>query len=285
MANVGPNSGQKLQWSLKNFAEMLVREARWVSGMTYGQLDKALAPRGVLWEGVAHRYAKKSSAPLASAIQSLEERVAALTKRKSRRISIFQSSDRTLIGYPEEFRDLLCNKSETQRLRPRFLFLAYADGWPTFFDLIDVNQTRLDGGITLGSWCWQWGLLWEKEWPGLDRAAFGFSVDEPLDSCIAQLVSMAEAKKARLGPTRPPPSSPALAWQLHCAAPLQTMPRESVSIDRSWVDSDRTADEFLAAPRPCNVIDMPTNRAAFRLIDQPVFIEVRKGIYRRGRLI
>ncbi|ETP66735.1 hypothetical protein BDSB_01420 [Burkholderia dolosa PC543] len=51
------------------------------------------------------------------------------------------------------------------------------------------------------------------------------------------------------------------------------------------MDGDRTADDFLAGRSASNVIDLPASRAASRRIDQPVFMEVRKGVYRWGRLV
>ena len=128
MANIGPNSGQKLRWPLKSFTEMLIREARWVSGMTYEQLDEALSPPGSIWCGQTYRYAMEDRAPLASAIQGLEQRVADLTKRKARRIAVFEGNTRKFVGYPEEFNDLGRKRLTEQSLRVRFLFLAYEDG-------------------------------------------------------------------------------------------------------------------------------------------------------------
>lgn len=285
VANIGPNNGQKLRWPLKSFTEMLIREARWVSGMTYEQLDEALSPPGSIWCGQTYRYAKKDRAPLASAIQSLEQRVADLTKRKARRIAVFEGSNRKFVGYPEDFHELGRKRLSEQFLRARFLFLAYEDGWPTFFDLVDVNQTRPDGGIALAAWCWQWGLLWEKGWPGLERSAFGFSADEPLQSVIRALVHKAEAEMPSLDASRQSSLTSALEWQLHRTSQLQAMPTRAQPIERGWVDGDRTADDFLAGCSASNVVDLPASRAASRRIDQPVFMEVRKGVYRWGRLV
>lgn len=279
MANIRPNNGQALHWPLKSFAEMLVREARWVSGLTYPQLDEALE----LSDGEAYRYARKDRAPLAASIPRLEQRVADLTKRKARRISVFEGSNRKFVGYPEEFREL--GRKKRQFLRAHFLFLAYEDGWPTFFDLVDVNQTRPDGDNALAAWCWQWGLLWEKGWPGLERSAFGFSADEPLDSVIRKLGNVAEIEMASRNTSCTRRFSTAIEWQLHKTSPLQEMPKEIVPIDRRWVDGDRTADDLLAGRFTSKVVDLPASKAAFRLVEEPVMLEIRKGVFRWGRLV
>lgn len=253
--------------------------------MTYQQLDEALAPPGSIWDRQTYRYVKKDRAPLASAIQGLEQRVANLTKRKARRIAVFTTSKRTFLGYPKEFHDLWRTGASTKRLRTRFLLLAYEDRWPTFFDLIDVNQTRLDKSIGLASWCWQWGPLWEKGWPGLERSEFGFPADEPLESVIRKLGSIAEIEMASRNTSRTRRFSTAIEWQLHKTSPLQEMPKGIVSIDRRWVDGDRTAEDLLAGRLTSKVVDLPANKAAFRLVEEPVMLEIRKGVFRWGRLV
>ena len=70
--NNGKNKGRRLKAALSRFSSMLIEESRWITRMSYAELDEALS----LEPGQSFRYSlypgmKKDRSPQAASIQQL----------------------------------------------------------------------------------------------------------------------------------------------------------------------------------------------------------------------
>jgi hypothetical protein len=119
----------------------------------------------------------------------LEDNVAKLCKRKPRPVCVRYASSAKTIDIPRLSKRI-------RRFSADSLDLGYVDGWPTFGEMTYVNVADPWSRMTLGSYFWQWGLLWERNWSGLDRARFGISADEPIELFVPRLVEAVEREKA-----------------------------------------------------------------------------------------
>jgi hypothetical protein len=192
--NIETNRGQRLRPALQRFARGLIAEAHDLSGLAYAELDKHLAPRRVDWDGQVSRYASKAKdrAPPASAIQSLEDRVAHLLKRKARRICVHTPCGGSL-GAPRPSKEL-------RLLDAHHVSLGYEDGWPSYLDLVTRQDESDRPGDRFKSFAWQWGILWGRQdfqWLNKIGRGFGCSSGESVTILVDELVDHAEYKKAK----------------------------------------------------------------------------------------
>lgn len=204
MANIGPNRGRTLRGALNRFAAILIDEARTLTGLSYSDLDAALD----LPDGQSYRYSLyprtlKTRAPQAASIQQLENRIAALLKRRAHRIVVrnnkakIQGRDE-IVGSPGnliDFSDLAWSDLE----------LAYEYDWPTF--------RRLKGRSVLEHYLWQWGILWDRgvvPYPWT-REGLGVPANMPVEEFLPSLTAahvqarqkMADAVRAGILPEMP----------------------------------------------------------------------------------
>jgi hypothetical protein len=190
--NIGANQGQRLRPALQRFARGLIAEARDLSGLTYAELDTYLAPPRVTWDGRVNRYASKDRAPPASAIQSLEDRVAHLLQRKARKVCVRTPCGGSL-GAPRPSKDL-------RLLEAHHVSLGYEDGWPSYLDLITPQGENDRPRDRFKSFAWQWGTLWGKQdfqWLNKIGRGFGWSSQESVKFLLDELVYHAEYRKAQ----------------------------------------------------------------------------------------
>lgn len=233
------NQGQRLKPALQRFARDLINEARYVSGLPYRELDEQLAPPRTIWDGQILRYATKDRAPLASGIQGLEDRTAKLVKRKARTVCVQYAPFGTGLGDPRPSKRI-------RRFSSCQLKLGYADGWPTFEDLTFVNIECPHSRMTLDSYFWQWGLLWDRGWVGLDRAQFGIPDGEPVESFVSRLVDAVEGEKAAydLFAGTEPWADDLQRWQGLPSPDLRKTPQPDYYADLSCLDNT-DADQLL----------------------------------------
>lgn len=180
MANNGPNRGRLLRAAINRFAAILIEEARALSGLSYPALDEALG----LENGQSYRYSlyprtKKTRSPQAASIQTLENRVAKLLKRRAHRLVIQNNaairqgqngsggSPATPVGLDD--------------IAHTDLQIGYEHDWPTF--------RRLKGRLVMEHYLWQWGILWDTgrlPYPW-SRELFGIPADMPVEAFLPAL--------------------------------------------------------------------------------------------------
>lgn len=178
----GPYKKRRLLFGLQQLAESLVREARHIGGFTYEQLNELLDLDGECQRYAACPDAARKRAPKADEIQDLENGIAALLKRPSRKIVVVDIRTRTTLGVPSKGADYLAYS-------PEDLSLAYADGPPLYEQMIDEisDADELWADYLFAAHAWQWGLLWERNIPELSRQELGIPVDVPTVELICIL--------------------------------------------------------------------------------------------------
>lgn len=222
--NVGPNKGRRLRLALARFAAVLIEEARDITGFSYERLDEALGLR--LGQSIRYsRYNKGGSdsrAPQAAGIQELENRVAKLLGRLAHTVVVENNSKITeggfhqagfFAGHPEEnlnLREYKANDFQLgyevdwptyRRLKydPSTLFCAF----PPIHELVDKG-THDAWPEMLKLYAWQWGALWDRGLPWLDRESIGVPGGTPVGAFLhlyAEKAKLTRAFFAQLGNT------------------------------------------------------------------------------------
>lgn len=217
--NVGPNRGRRLKVALSRFAAMLIEEARDISGLSYAKLDEALG----LPDGQAKRYSlypisAKTRAPQASSIQQLENRVARLLKRTAH-IVIVENNAKIDVDGGDWIGHIEGRPSDDLNLRkydPLDFQMGYDGDWPTYRRLKYSSMT-LFSSLTpiheliakrahsrwqemLVLYSWQWGVLWDRGLPWLDRAEWSISPDAAVESFVPAITEKAKAERAAIAP-------------------------------------------------------------------------------------
>lgn len=194
MANVGPNKGQRLRLAISRFAAMLIEEARDLTGFTYDRLDEELGYS----EGTAYRYSlyppvAKTRTPVTGSIQLLESRVAKLLKRAEHKIVI---EDNKKIDPANAMSDLMVGRPtpgvNVRDSDPFDLQLGYEDDWPTYRRLKYSFSALAGGAFPLHLYAWQWGILWERGYPGLTLEAMGLPAHYTLEDAVREMTESAK---------------------------------------------------------------------------------------------
>jgi len=217
--NVGPNKGRRLKAALSRFAAMLIEEARDISGLSYAKLDEALG----LPDGQAKRYSlypmcAKTRAPQAASIQQLENRVARLLKRTAH-VVVVENNAKIDVDGGDWMGHVEGRPSGDLNLReygPLDFQLGYDGDWPTYrrlkytprdlFSSLPPIHELIDRGAhsrwqeTLALYAWQWGVLWDRGLPWLDRAEWNISSDADVESFVLAITEKAKAERAAIAP-------------------------------------------------------------------------------------
>jgi len=210
MANHGPNQGRRLRLAISRFAAMLVAEARDLTGLSYPALDEALG----LESGTSCRYAiypprKKTRAPQAAKIQSLENGVAKLLRRPAHKIVIENTAALQRKSSLAEWIDLFVGyplaEINLRESEPADLELGYEYDWPTYSRLgkfSRVSPLRLDRVVNL--YAWQWGILWDEGVlpPQWSRERLGIPLDTPVEVFLPNMVRNAAIERFVLALSR-----------------------------------------------------------------------------------
>jgi hypothetical protein len=217
--NVGPNRGRRLKTALSRFAAMLIEEARDISGLSYGKLDEALG----LPDGQAKRYSlyprsAKTRAPQAASIQQLENRVARFLERTAH-IVVVENNAKIDVNDGDWFGHIEGRPSDDLNLReydPVDFQLGYEGDWPTYRRL-KYSSMALSSSLTPiheliareahSKWqemfilySWQWGVLWDRGLPWLNRAEWNISPGAPVESFVPAITQKAKAERAAIAP-------------------------------------------------------------------------------------
>jgi len=171
-----------LRAAINRFASVLIDEARTLTGLSYPDLDEALGLEG----GQSYRYSlyprtRKTRSPQAASIQTLENRVAKLLKRRAHRLVIQNNAARSQGG--DKFGGSPNAPLGLDGAVNTDLQIAYEHDWPTF--------RRLKGRPAMEHYLWQWGILWDTDrlphpW---SRELFGIPADMPVEAFLPALTT------------------------------------------------------------------------------------------------
>lgn len=214
--NVGPNKGRRLKTALSRFAAMLVEEARDITGLSYAKLDEELG----LPDGQAKRYSlypmtEKTRAPQAGGIQQLENRVARLLKRTAH-IVVIENNTKIDLDHGDWMHHIEGRPGDKLNLREfdsYDLQLGYEGDWPTYrrlkYSTKDLFSpwTPIHELLSRGAhdewkellklYSWQWGVLWDKGLPWLNRSDWDLPDNISVELFLPSITKWAKAERAQ----------------------------------------------------------------------------------------
>jgi hypothetical protein len=216
--NVGPNKGRRLRLALARFAAVLIEEARDITGFSYERLDEALG----LPQGQSIRYSRYNKgggatrAPQAAGIQELENRVAKLLGRLAHTVVVENNAKIADGGFNQEGFVAGCPKEnlDLREYKADDFQLGYEGDWPTYrrlkYDpsMLFCEQFLIHKLVDLGmhdAWpemlklySWQWGVLWDRGLPWLQREAIGVIPNTPVHAFLPEYAANAQEQRASL---------------------------------------------------------------------------------------
>jgi|SRR5450830_114337 len=214
--NVGPNKGRRLRLALARFAAVLIEEARDITGFSYERLDEALG----FPPGQSIRYSRYNKgggdtrAPQAAGIQELENRVAKLLGRVPQTVVVENNAKITEGGFHEE--GFIAGRPEEnvnlREYKANDFQLGYEGDWPTyrrlkydpstlFCDFPPIHELVEKGAHDswpemLKLYAWQWGVLWDRGLPWLDRESIGVAAGTPVGAFLHPYAEKAKLTRA-----------------------------------------------------------------------------------------
>lgn len=215
--NIDSNRGRRLRPALSRFSAMLIEEARDLTGLTFEQLDEELnLPCGQSRRYSLHPWEKKNRAPQAAGIQELESRVAKLLKRSAHIVVVENNAkiDVENLDQADSLEGRPCDILNLRNFDAEVFQLGYEGDWPTYRRLKTYSSWLYDNVriFDLVKWgahdkwpemlrlyAWQWGILWDRGLPWLNRESLDASADEPIELFLPKVTEVAMRERVIIG--------------------------------------------------------------------------------------